>query len=107
MYEEYKGKTEIILFLKVHRPSKSTEKRQREAGEKENQSEPKRRKSSGSEEPAKYLSKLSEVQEIVEDLEKRHGDEDNFTMEQFRVWAHMIHILLILILPTNLSFVNT
>ena len=30
------------------------------------------------------------MQEIIEDLEERH--DDTFTMEQLRVWAHMIHM---------------
>ena len=88
MYEEYKGKAEILLWIKVHISPKSTsesQKRQRADKEIDGESEPKRQKSSSN-----YLSRLSEVQEIIDDLEERH--DSTFTMEQLRVWAHMIHM---------------
>ena len=91
MYKQYNGKREILLWIKAHRPSKSTsesqQKRQRADKENDSESEPKRQKSSSN-----YLSRLSEVQEIIEDLEEYHCDDNVFTMEQFRVWAHMIHM---------------
>lgn len=39
-----------------------------------------------------HLSKMSKVEEIVEDLERRHGENNVYTTEQIRVWAHMIQL---------------
>lgn len=86
MYEEYKGKKEIVLWVKPHKPPKSTsvsQKRLRVDKENDGENEPKRRPN--------YLSRLSEVQDIINELEEQNLGE-NFTNEQLRVWAHMIHI---------------
>ena len=36
------------------------------------------------------LRKISEVEEIIKDLQERHGT--GFSIEQFSMWAHIIHI---------------
>ena len=37
-----------------------------------------------------HLNRFSEVQVIVEELEKKHADD--YTPEQLRAWAHMINL---------------
>ncbi len=39
-----------------------------------------------------HLIKMTEVEVIVEELEKRHSSSIHFTPEQLRVWAHMLHL---------------
>ncbi len=101
MYNEYRGRKEIIFWIKINTPSQSkstrkdaSQKRQNSV-DKADESSSKRKKSDGSGAGMSYqghLSKMSEVEEIVEDIEQRHGGNNVFTAEQMRVWAHMIQM---------------
>ena len=99
MYDEYRGRGDIILWLKTSssRLAKSTPTDERHKSDKDHgRKQP--AKSSKGEECATgrsyqgHLSKMSEVQQIVEDLEQCNGDKSVYSPEQLRVWAHMIHM---------------
>jgi len=106
MYDEYQGRREIIMWMKickrVHSHSKSTtdvgsRKRQSSVDYAEDSSS-KWLKSGESEQRragSKYqghISKMNEVDEIIQDLENRHGESKVYSTEQIRVWAHMIQM---------------
>ncbi len=87
--------------MKVCKPSRSnptrddgSRKRKKTLDESDDSSS-KRKKSDGQGAGKNYqghLSKMSEVEEIVEDLELRHGGKKVFSAEQLRVWGHMIQM---------------
>ena len=97
MYDKYQGKREIIMWMKVCKPhvnaksmaDDSSRKRQSSVDNVEASSS-KRKK--GSSNYQGHVSKMSEVEKIVEDLERRHGENNVYTTEQIRVWAHMIQL---------------
>lgn len=98
MYDEYRGRGDIILWIKISsKTAKSTLTDERHKSDKND--DRKQQKSSKGKECAadrsKYqghLSKMSEVQEIMEDLEQCHSEKSIYSTEQLRVWAHMIHM---------------
>ena len=78
MYEKYKKRKQVVLWLK--NVSKKRSKSPPEGGPPSKQS---RSRYDG------HLKKMNEVEEIVEKLSGKH---DSFTPEQLRAWAHMIHL---------------
>ena len=40
----------------------------------------------------KHLKKMSEVELIIEDLEEKHSSDGQYSAEQIRVWAHLLHM---------------
>ena len=94
MYDEYKGgrkQMQVNLWAKV------APKRKQSQGEvsghgSEKQGDESTSKKAKSGNYQSHLNKLSEVEVIVEELEEIHGGSDEFTVEQLRVWAHMLHM---------------
>ena len=39
-----------------------------------------------------HVSKMNKVEGIIQDLENRHGESKVYSVEQIRVWAHMIQM---------------
>ena len=78
MYEKYKKRKQVVLWLK-------------------NVSKKRSKSPDGGGPPLKqgrsryddHLKKMNEVEEIVEKLS---GNHDSFTPKQLRAWAHMIHL---------------
>ena len=106
IYDEYQGRREIIMWMKIckrfHSNSEATtyfgsRKRQSSVDNAEGSSS-KRLKSGESEQRcagSKYqghISKMNEVDEIIQDLENRHGESKVYSTEQIRVWAHTIQM---------------
>ena len=122
MYDQYRGRKEIIIWIKVISTHATSQRKQ--PGSKSRKystnmsamddddddddddiTEPqiKRKKSSGdggalSTVPkvrgsnyTNHLKKMSEVECIIDDLEKRH-ESGKYSAEQIRVWAHMIQM---------------
>lgn len=95
MYSEYRGRREIILWMKICKPRDGGSRKRQKTVEEADDSLSKRRKSDGRSAGTNYqghLSRMSEVEEIVEDLEMRHGEKNVFSAEQLRVWGHMIQM---------------
>ena len=90
MYEDYRIRKKL---LHVNMWAKSVPKRKRSQQEATSSSEkqadvPQSKKGNYQ----SHLSKLSEVEIIIERLEEHHEGSDEFSVEQFRVWAHMIQM---------------
>ena len=77
MYDDYKGK-QIRLWIKRQQAKK------RSSPNPDIPPSNKRRTNYDS-----HLSKMSEVEMIIEDLKEKHSTK--YTPEQLNVWAHMIH----------------
>ena len=92
MYEEYRGcRKHINLWGKSKLPSrKRPASEAREKRPSEGCSCTKKPKTSGNYQG--HLHKMTEVELIVEELEKRHSASESFSVEQLRVWAHMLHL---------------
>ncbi len=80
MYDEYKSRKSIILWMK----SVSKVKRKRDSTTSDAAPKPKRSSYDS------HLDKMSEVEEIVEELKNKH--DSKYTPEQLRAWAHMIQM---------------
>ena len=81
MYELYSKRKQIVLWLKVaktKRPLKVDDTSSKKQCRTTNH--------------GSHLEKISEVQAIFEDLEKRHGNSKQYSPEQLRAWAHMIQL---------------
>ena len=93
----YKGKkSPIILWVKITVLTGCIQKRLPEADNVPDAT--RRQKLSNNKEPVSrrsnyqnYLSKMAEVDIIVDELEEKHGG-GKFSPEQIRAWAHMIHL---------------
>lgn len=93
MYEDYRGSCKHINMWAKSRPArkrsrgevKDPEKQKTEEG-----SSTKKTKSSGNYQS--HLNKMTEVELILEELEKHHEASKRFTAEQLRVWAHLLHM---------------
>ncbi len=81
MYSEYKNRKTITLWMKIITRTK----RKRDSSN-NRESSPKPKRSSYD----SHLNKVSEVEEIVEKLQKKH--ENKHTSEQYRAWAHMLQM---------------
>ena len=95
MYSEYQGRKEIILWMKICKLRDDGSRKRRKTVEEAGDSSLKRKKSDASSAGTNYrghLSRMSEVEEIVEDLELRHGEKNVYSGEQLRVWGHMIQM---------------
>ena len=79
MYGDYKGK-KIKLWVKRHQV------RKRSHSPKADVSSAKARRTNYD----SHLSKMSEVELIIEDLKEKQGTK--YTPEQLQAWAHMIHM---------------
>ena len=86
MYDAHGRKRQIVIWLKVTRKrSTSSSDHQKRAKKPCDDAT----NISGSNFQG-HLKNLSEVQTIVDELDKKHGD--SYTPEQLRVWAHMIQL---------------
>ena len=85
MYSTYKGKKQIILWVKVLKRKRVRPSTGDTASKKQCQSS----ECAGSNYQS-HLQSLSEVEVIVEKLTKMH--EGSYSSEQLRAWAHMIHL---------------
>ena len=81
MYTVYKGKREILVWLKVKK-SKKRSKSPCMVSDEQSASKKTRYDS--------HLQRMTEVEDIVNDLQKKHACK--FSPEQFRAWAHMIQL---------------
>jgi len=80
MYKAYNSRKEILLWLKVTR-----------------QKRPLGASNAGSKKPCHtnhegHLEKMTQVQVIVDELEKCHGTSKKYSPELFRAWAHMLQL---------------
>ena len=125
MYAVYQGKQDIMLWMKVKSGNPRKRKQSSIAGEQAGSSKectssdieditppPKQQKTTnsgstvkGGTQYQKHLKKMSEVEVIIEYLEEKHSD-GKYSAEQIRVWAHMLHMIHMPILPKNHSFVT-
>ena len=84
MYAVYGKKTSILLWC--HLFSKESKKKQ----PCKRPNEPKDMSSALSSKRNACMQKITEVEEIVSDLQQRHGSE--YSVEKLDAWAHMIHM---------------
>ena len=87
MYIDYLGKKEIILWTYVSLPDDTPVPKASRSTSPDDSSPVHKKKRLRSEATS---STLSEVEEIVQDLKRIHGD--NYTVEQLRTWAHLIQM---------------
>ena len=97
MYDEYQGRREIIMWMKVCKPHVNARSMADDGSRKwqisvDNAEASSSKRKKGNSNYQGHLSKMSKVEEIVEDLERRHGENNVYTPEQIRVWAHMIQL---------------
>ena len=93
MYEEYRGSCKHINMWAKSVPAHKRFQSEMEDGQKgkdEGGSSTKKTKSSGN--YRSHLTKMTEIELILEELEKRHEISKRFNAEQLRVWAHLIHM---------------
>ena len=104
MYDEYQGRKEIIMWMKIckrfhSKSATDVESRKRQSSVDNAEGSSSKRLKSGEGEQRRtgskyqgHLSKMNEVEEIIQDLENRHGESKVYSTEQIRVWAHMIQM---------------
>ncbi len=100
MYEEYHGRGEVVLWLKVDITKAASSKSQHPGrkrkrsldfdSDEENPKPTPKKKTSGKYQS--HLNKLSEVEVIVEELEERHRSSSLYSDEQLRIWAHLLQM---------------
>ena len=78
MYTVYKGKKEILVWLKV----KKSKKRSKSPAATASDEQPAAKKTRYD----SHLQRMTEVEDIVNDLQKKHPSQ--FSQEQFCAWAH-------------------
>lgn len=91
MYEHHKGKKHILLWIKVHVISQTGRGTKRPLSAINTPNDGTSTNVGTKKTSSNYQShieKMSEVQSIVAELDKRHGT--IFTKEQLTAWAHMI-----------------
>ena len=84
MYSEYQGRRESILWMKICKLRDDGSRKRRKTVEEAGDSSLKRKKSDASSAGTNYrghLSRMSEVEEIVEDLEMQHGEKIAYSAE--------------------------
>ncbi len=106
MYQQYRGRKEIVLWVKIQsktkkQPIKGTcgQKRLSVSEDGSNAKSPPIKKAKkdtlpqkGGPNYGKHLQKMSELDDIVEELNAKHQDSGKYTAEQIRVWAHMLQM---------------
>ena len=90
MYDEYQGRREKVCKPHVNAKSMADDGSRKRPISADNAEASSSKRKKGNSNYQGHLSKMSEVEEIVEDLERRHGENNVYTPEQIRVWAHMI-----------------
>ena len=84
MYTSHAGKNEILLWCN-HKPTDQSRKRPSSSSIDSDMDAPKRSRYD------KHLDKMTEVEEIEENLREKHSD-GLYSEEQLRSWAHLIQM---------------
>ena len=84
MYDEYRGKRCVMMWIKCERGVVSKRQRSSVAND---EMAPKAKRAGCSPGYASHMKNMAEVEEILEKLTEKH--QENYTPEQLHAWAHM------------------
>ena len=103
MYEQYQGRKEIVLWVKIQSKKQNQHVEatgRKRLGDGTDGKSPLPKQVKRSDDPAqkcgpnygKHLQKMSELDSIIEELNSKHQGSGKYTPEQIRVWAHMLQM---------------